>query len=105
MMSIFDDEEELAYRSRFAGPKKSIVDTVSVTPRSTIVTPFYSKSPTKRKRTPLEALARANSVGSQLWRPLRAIPPFRLYGFLLQGFTYGFILVDPLDRLEGGLID
>lgn len=104
-MSIFDDDEERFYRTRFAGPKRSMVETISLTPQATVAAPFYASSPKKRKRTPLEALARANTAGSRLWRPLRAIPPFRIYGFLLQGLTYGFILVDPLDRLEGGLID
>lgn len=104
-MSIFDDDDERLYRTRFAGPKKSIMETISLTPQVSVVAPFYASSPTKRRRTPMEALMRANTAGTRLWRPLRAIPPFRIYGFLLQGLTYGFILVDPLDRLEGGLID
>ena len=59
----------------------------------------------ERKRTIAEAMARANDAGSPLWRTTRTIPFLRPYGIALQALTYGLIMVDPLDRLDGGLID
>lgn len=57
------------------------------------------------KRTVGEAMERANAAGSPLWRTTRTIPFLRPYGYALQALTYGLIMVDPLDRLDGGLID
>lgn len=62
-------------------------------------------SDTKVRRTVPEALQRANELGSPLWRAMRVFPLTAPYGLALQGLTYGLIVVDPLDRLEGGLID
>ena len=58
-----------------------------------------------QKRTVAEAMQRANEAGSPLWRATRTIPFLRPYGIALQALTYGLIMVDPLDRLDGGLID
>lgn len=60
---------------------------------------------TFQRRTVNEAFARANSGGSPLWKSAKRVPFFRPYAYLLQGLTYALIVVDPLDRLEGGLID
>ena len=60
---------------------------------------------TMQKRTVAEAMKRANSAGSPLWRAARTIPFLKPYGYALQAVTYGLIMVDPLDRLDGGLID
>ena len=60
---------------------------------------------TKVRRTVPEALQRANEMGSPVWRALRVFPLTAPYGLALQGLTYGLIVIDPLDRLEGGLID
>ena len=62
-------------------------------------------SNTKVRRSVPDALKRANEVGSPLWRAMRVFPLTAPYGLALQGLTYGLIVVDPLDRLEGGLID
>jgi len=58
-----------------------------------------------QRRTINEAFARVNDAGSPLWRGAKQVPFFKPYGYLLQGLTYALIVVDPLDRLEGGLID
>mgnify|MGYP001201996973 CR=1 FL=1 len=60
---------------------------------------------TFRRRTVAEAFARANDKGSPLWRGAKQVPFLNPYAYLLQGLTYALIVVDPLDRLEGGFID
>jgi hypothetical protein len=65
---------------------------------------YYEAAPSTRKRTVGEALLRANKA-SPMVRRLKRIPFTRPYAYLLQGLAVGLILVDPLDRLEGGLID
>ena len=60
---------------------------------------------TFRRRTVAEAFARANDAGSPLWRGAKQVPFLNPYAYLLQGLTYALIVVDPLDRLEGGFID
>ena len=59
---------------------------------------------TFQRRTVNEAFARANSALG-LTKSAKRVPFFRPYAYLLQGLTYALIVVDPLDRLEGGLID
>ena len=58
-----------------------------------------------RRRTVAEALDRVQGVGSPLWKAGKQYPFTKPYAYALQGLTYALILVDPLDRLEGGLID
>ena len=58
-----------------------------------------------RRRTVAEALERATGAGSPIWKHGKQYPFTKPYAYALQGLTYALILVDPLDRLEGGLID
>ncbi len=58
-----------------------------------------------RRRTVGEAMQRAQGVGSPVWKLAKQYPFAKPYAYALQGLTYALILVDPLDRLEGGLID
>ena len=64
-----------------------------------------SSSSSMRRRTVGEALVRAGEQGSPIWRGFKRIPFFKPYAYGLQGLTYALILIDPLDRLDGGLID
>lgn len=64
-----------------------------------------STASSMRRRTVAEALIRAQEQGSPLWRTAKQFPFTKPYAYVLQGLTYALILVDPLDRLEGGLID
>lgn len=58
-----------------------------------------------RKRTVPEAIMRAR--GHPLFRISSGLKktPLAPYAMLFQGLTYGLILLDPGNRLEGGLID
>ena len=58
-----------------------------------------------RKRTVSEALDRVQGAGSPIWKVGKQFPFTKPYAYALQGLTYALVLVDPLDRLEGGLID
>jgi hypothetical protein len=58
-----------------------------------------------RRRTVSEALERVQGAGSPIWKTGKQYPFTKPYAYALQGLTYALILVDPLDRLEGGLID
>lgn len=103
-LSLFD-EDELEH-ARMMMPIQHLPDSArrfstSTTSRLT----YYEPSPSTRKRTVGEALARAQSQGSPLWKFGKRFPFTKPYAYALQGLTYGLILVDPLDRLEGGLID
>jgi len=112
MNSIFDDEEQVVYRqSRMTMPMLA-----PLAAGSGYLMP--SSSPTleratyvienKRKRTVFEALERLpepppiTAFPGGLQRVLRK--PLVIYtaAYFLAA---GFIIVDPLDRLDGGLID
>jgi len=58
-----------------------------------------------RKRTVAEAVIRAR--GHPLFSVSQGMKgtPLAPYAMLFQGLTYGLILLDPGNRLEGGLID
>ena len=64
-----------------------------------------TRSQQYRRRTVGEALARVQDAGSPLWKVGKSYPFTKPYAYLLQGLTYAMVLVDPLDRLEGGVID
>ncbi len=102
-LSLFE-EDELEH-ARMMMPIQRLSDparrfSTSNTSRLT----YYEPGPSTRKRTVTEALQRANKA-SPVIRRLKGIPFTRPYAYLLQGLTVGLIVVDPLDRLEGGLID
>jgi len=112
MNSIFDDEEQVVYRqSRMTMPMLAPMATGSgyLMPSSS---PALARATyvvnSKRKRTVLEALERlppppqTTGMPYGVQRVLRK--PLMVYtaAYFLAA---GFIIVDPLDRLEGGLID
>ena len=105
MFSIFDEEEGIEYvRTKPLAPlmEAPAQGGVSFTITSTLA-PFTGPvSP--RRRTVSEALQRAREPTSRI-ATIGQIPFFKPYSYLFQGLVYGFIVVDPLDRLEGGLID
>ena len=103
-LSLFE-EDELEH-ARMMIPVQQLQDparrfSTSTSSRLT----YYEPGPFTRKRTVAEALARAQSQGSPLWKLGKRFPFTQPYAYALQGLTYGLILIDPLDRLEGGLID
>jgi hypothetical protein len=101
-LSLFEEDEifpRMMMPARSPAPLKVL--NTSTTSRLT----YYEAGPSTRKRTVGEALIRAGEKGSPLWRATKRVPFLKPYAYLLQGLTYGLILVDPLDRLEGGLID
>jgi hypothetical protein len=67
--------------------------------------PSVKPTPAYRRRTVGEALERVQGAGSPIWKTGKQYPFTKPYAYALQGLTYALILVDPLDRLEGGLID
>jgi hypothetical protein len=105
MFSIFDEEEDVEYvRTK---PLAPLLETsgrggISFTITSTLA-PFTGPT-SPRRRTVKEAVARAREPTSRI-KKVGRIPFLRPYAFLFEGLVYGFIVVDPLDRLEGGLID
>lgn len=103
-LSLFT-EDELEH-ARMMMPAQTLPDSARgfSTSTSSRLT-YYEPGPTTRKRTVSEALTRAHGTGSPLWKVTRRVPFLAPYSYALQGLTYGLILVDPLDRLEGGLID
>jgi len=64
-----------------------------------------SRKTSMRRRSVNEALARVKGAGSPLWKTGKRYPFTKPYAYALQGLTYALVLVDPLDRLDGGLID
>lgn len=105
MNSLFDEEELFFPRSRVLLPPTmaEVPGITSVLVPSLPTTPGPSP-PGTRRRTVSEAQERASSFISGA-RVLQRVPMLKPYAMLFQVLTYGFILVDPLDRLEGGLID
>ena len=104
MQSIFD-EEELQYRqARMVMPMLApiTIDTGYIMP--TMERATYRVNG-KRKRTVSEALVRVQRGGGPLWQRGKKIPFTAPYAYALQGLAYGLVIVDPLNRLEGGLID
>jgi len=59
----------------------------------------------QQRRTVGEALERVMLPLEALTEAGKAFPLTRPYTKLLTGLTYGLILLDPLDRLEGGFVD
>lgn len=105
-LSLFE-EDELEH-ARMMMPAAAIQVKESPRQFSTSTTSrltYYEAAPSTRKRTVSEAFDRAQGAGSPLWRTTRRVPFLAPYSYALQGLTYGLILIDPLDRLEGGLID
>lgn len=105
MFSIFDEEEDVTYvRTKPLAPlfETSGRGGISFTITSTLA-PFTGPT-SPRRRTVSEALQRAKEPTGRI-ATIGQIPFFKPYSYLFQGLVYGFIVVDPLDRLEGGLID
>jgi len=104
MNSIFEEELLAPSRARMMMPSSLEPAEVSFS-ISTDLT--YRQAPTSstRKRTVPEAINRARS--NFLFRASNGLrpTPFAPYAMLFQGLTYGLILLDPGNRLEGGLID
>lgn len=102
-LSLFEEEEILHAPTMM--PVQQLQDSArGFSTSTTSRLQYYEPGPSTRKRTVTEALLRANKA-SPLLRRLKRIPFTRPYAYALQGLTVGLILVDPLDRLEGGLID
>lgn len=112
MFSIFDDEEELTYP--MIRPLAPLLETEGRGVTYTVVSalsPVIS-GPSSQRRTVAEALERLASL------PLGApLPPGTPPGvvrvlrrplgvwYMARLLAAGLIVIDPLDRLEGGLID
>lgn len=112
MQSIFDDEDMIVYRqARQVMPMLAPMSTgqgyliPATAERLTYIEPAG-----KRKRTVGEALERLEFIAP---RPLTGLPygvqralrrPMMVYT-AAWFLAAGFVIVDPLDRLEGGLID
>ena len=111
MFSIFDDEEELTYP--MIRPLSPLLETEGRGVTYTVVSalsPVIS-GPSSRRRTVIEALERLATLPSPILP--RGTPPgivrlmrrpLGIYGMALL-LAAGLIVIDPLDRLEGGLID
>ena len=100
MRSIFEDEDEpdTGLLTR-VGPRQEVLAPGSITIGS--VTGFERAEPgAPRKRTKGEAIARVQGPLSPLAELYMLHPFTRPYGRVLTAATYGFILLDPLDRLE-----
>tara|TARA_Y100001951_G_scaffold47954_1_gene37810 strand:- start:747 stop:1058 length:312 start_codon:yes stop_codon:yes gene_type:complete len=103
MLSIFDNEDDLLFRRSRYRPTMPM-PSISAAPQLYAPT----QQTVMRKRTVSEALRRLpapptlTGVPYGLQRILRK--PLMIYtaAYFLAGAT---IIVDPLDRLEGGLID
>lgn len=112
MNSIFDDEDELLFsRSRILMPPTmaEVPGLTSVLVPSLPATPG-PLPPGLQRRTMYEALQRLYAVRP---RSLKGTPygiqraarrPLGIYAAAWY-LSVGLVLVDPLDRLEGGLID
>lgn len=111
MNTIFDDEDQVVYRQRrqimpMLAPRETGQGYLipSSAPRLT-----YMEPAGKRKRTVVEALERlpnpislSDTTPGGIQRVLRK--PLMIYNAAVF-LAAGFVIVDPLDRLEGGLID
>ena len=106
MNSIFDDEEELLFpRSRvLLSPTMAEAPGVTSVLVPSLPTQPVPSPPGTRRRTVSEAMERA-SIYISGSRVLQRVPMLKPYAMIFQAATYAFIAVDPLDRLEGGLID
>ncbi len=103
MNSIFDEEETFIARrpvlSKMFAPIP-IESNTSITIGSVMTDLTYRTPSEKQKRSKFEAGARATQQLGRL-KPISKIPFFRPYFYALGGLSYGVILIDPLDRLEG----
>jgi hypothetical protein len=112
MESIFDDEELFFRRSRVLLPalKAEAPGVTSVLVPTLPTQPVPSPPPGMRRRTVGEALERWYSIKPPTLEGLpygiqrAARRPLGIYTAAWY-LAAGLILVDPLDRLEGGLID
>lgn len=64
-----------------------------------------SSTSSMRRRTVTEAIERAMGPVDLASDTFKMFPLSRPYAKALKAMTYGLIVLDPLDRLEGGLID
>lgn len=106
-MDLFE-EDDLFLRSRTLMPGRAIeikISLVMAGPRTPTGLPVETSKTGSRRRTVGEALERATGAGSLIWKTGKQFPFTKPYAYALQGLTYTLIVVDPLDRLEGGLID
>lgn len=87
------------------GGKIKTMSKVMAAPRTPTGLPVETTEAGPRRRTVGEAVERATGAGSPIWKTGKQFPFTKPYAYALQGLTYALILVDPLDRLEGGLID
>jgi len=105
MNSIFEEEYFAPSRAKIIMPAASPDPGDMSFSISTNLT--YRQAPTSstRKRTVGEALMRAR--GHPLFRLSKGLrpTPYAPYAALFQASVYGLILLDPGNRLEGGLID
>jgi len=105
MNSIFEEEYFAPSRARMIIPASSPEPGEVSFSISTNLT--YRQAPTssKRKRTVGEAIMRAR--GHPVFRLVKGlkVTPLAPYALLFHGSVYGMILLDPGNRLEGGLID
>lgn len=107
MFSIFDEEEAIEYRRA----RQTLPLLAPVVQEKGYIMPSNSERLTyefkdkKRKRTVAEALQRVQGAGSPIWATGKKFPVTKPYAYALQALTYALIFVDPLNRLEGGLID
>jgi len=88
------------------GGKIKTMSNVLAAPQTPTGLPTLETSETgPRKRTVGEAIMRAR--GHPLFSVSQGMKetPLAPYAMLFQGLTYGLILLDPGNRLEGGLID
>jgi hypothetical protein len=114
MMSIFDEEEAIGYRRA----RQTLPLLAPVVQEKGYIMPSNSERLTyvlknnKRKRTVWEALERLGDV-SPPYGVIEALPPGLQRIARKPMFIYtaawwlaaGAVIVDPLNRLEGGLID
>jgi hypothetical protein len=102
MRSIFEDEDDLdtGLLTR-VGPRNEPTPQRSITVGTiTGFTRIEGAGKTTRKRTKAEALERAQGPVQVFSEIGGAFPLTRPYARGLTALTYGFILLDPLDRLE-----
>jgi len=108
MRSIFDDEDNLYGYASQLGPM--VKHRVGIMPIPA-VQPTVQIAPSPKKRTVNEALHRLYDAAPPdfetigLYGLVRATrKPFAIYNLARLGAA-GLVIIDPLNRLEGGLID
>lgn len=102
MRSIFEDDDDLdtGLLTR-VGPREQPTSARSITVGTiTGFTRIKGAGKTTRKRTKAEAIERVQEPVQVFAELGGAFPLTRPYARGLTALTYGFILLDPLDRLE-----